>query len=229
MIQVKNLIKTFTSGEVALTVLKNLSFDVPTGQFLALTGRSGAGKSTTLYQISLLDHPTSGSITIDGQDVTAFDEHQRVRFRRDNFGFIFQDYALLPTLSAIENVILPMLMQGLDTPTAKKKGEQALVKVGLGDKLENLPSQLSGGQQQRVSIARSIVHNPKILFADEPTANLDTESSKVVLDIFQQLNKQSHLTIIMVTHEPEYAKLADRNISLLDGVITSDKLQKKGK
>lgn len=224
MITVKNLVKIFKTGETELIALDNLNFEVPLGQFLAITGISGSGKSTLLYQLSLLDHPNSGEIRIDKQLITNLDESERVKYRRDKFGFIFQDYALLPVLTAVENVMLPMLMQGLGKDAAKKKAEEALIKVNLSDKINNLPSQLSGGQQQRVSIARSIAHNPTILFADEPTANLDTNSSKVVLDIFKELNKQGQ-TIIMVTHEPEYAKLADRNIELLDGKMVRDKMK----
>lgn len=224
MITVKNLVKIFKTGETELIALDNLNFEVPLGQFLAITGISGSGKSTLLYQLSLLDPPNSGEIRIEKQLITSLDESERVKYRRDNFGFIFQDYALLPMLTAVENVMLPMLMQGLGKDAAEKKAEEALIKVNLSDKINNLPSQLSGGQQQRVSIARSIAHNPTILFADEPTANLDTNSSKVVLDIFKELNKQGQ-TIIMVTHEPEYAKLADRNIELLDGKIISDKMK----
>ena len=225
MIQVKHLVKKFKTGDTELIALKDLSFDVPSGQFLAITGRSGSGKSTLLYQLSLLDRPDEGDIIIDNQNVLALDEDKRVVFRRDNLGYIFQDYALLPMLTSIENVILPMLMQGIDKKIAIKNGLESLERVGLSDKSNNLPSQLSGGQQQRVSIARSIVHKPEILFADEPTANLDTESSDVVLDIFLKLNKEGQ-TIIMVTHEPEYAKLTDRTIELKDGKIISDKMQK---
>jgi putative ABC transport system ATP-binding protein len=227
MIQVKNLLKRFQMGETELVALNNLSFEIPTGQFIAITGRSGAGKSTLLYNISLLDKPTSGEILIDGQDIAALDDQKRVLYRRDYFGFIFQDYALLPTLTAKENVVLPMIMQKVDKETASAKAEKALDVVGLGGKLDNLPNQLSGGQQQRVSIARSIVHNPKILFADEPTANLDSESSKTVLDIFLRLNRDENLTIVMVTHEKDYAKLADRDIELFDGKIIKDTLQKQ--
>lgn len=228
MFEIKNLIKTFPAGESKITILKDLTFAIPAGQFVAITGKSGSGKSTTLYQLSLLDRPTQGTILRDGEDLTALSDTDQVTYRRDHFGFIFQDYALLPSLTAIENVMLPMLMQEIDHETALKKGTEALNNVGLKEKMHNLPSQLSGGQQQRVSIARSIVHNPAILFADEPTANLDTESSKVVLDIFLKLNKAGQ-TIIMVTHELEYAKLADRIIELRDGVIISDKITKKSK
>lgn len=221
MITVKNLVRKFQTGDTELIALKGLSFAVPTGQFMAITGRSGSGKSTLLYQLSLLDHPNEGTIVINEQTVTELTGAERVTFRRDHFGFVFQDYALLPMLTARENVILPMLMQGHHKTEAIKKGEEALARVGLQDKFDNLPSQLSGGQQQRVSIARSIAHNPQILFADEPTANLDTESSKLILDIFTELNRAGQ-TIIMVTHEPEYAKLTERIIELLDGKIVKD-------
>ncbi len=227
MITVKNLVRKFHMGDTELIALKNLTFEVPTGQFLAITGKSGAGKSTLLYNISLLDKPTEGSIIIDGQDVDTLDDKKCVIYRRDNFGFIFQEYALLSTLTARENVMLPLLMQGIETAKAKELAKHALERVELGDKLDNLPSQLSGGQQQRVSIARAITHNPKILFADEPTANLDTQSSKTILDIFLRLNKTENLTIVMVTHEEDYAKLADRGITLSDGDIIKDRIQRK--
>lgn len=227
MITVKNLTKKFSTGDLTLIALNDINFEVPTGQFIAITGRSGAGKSTLLYQLSLLDTSTSGDIFIDGQNVAGLNNQERVLYRRDHFGFIFQDYALLPTLTASENVMLPLLMQGIDPKTALKKAQDALNKVELNDKYLNLPSQLSGGQQQRVSIARSIVHDPKILFADEPTANLDTHSSETVLDIFLKLNKESKLTIVMVTHESDYAEIAHRRIELRDGSVITDKLQKR--
>ena len=226
MINVTKLVKTFQTGETNLVALKQVSFTIPSGQFLAITGRSGSGKSTLLYQLSLLDRPSNGSIVIEGKEVTDLTDTERIRYRRDNFGFIFQDYALLPTLTAKENVILPLIMQGIATETADKQAMAALERVGLAERMNNLPSQLSGGQQQRVSIARAIVHNPKILFADEPTANLDTESSKVVLDSFLQLNKKG-LTVVMVTHEKDYAKLGNRIIELLDGKIIRDTMMGK--
>jgi putative ABC transport system ATP-binding protein len=228
MITVKNLVKKFKTGEIEFIALNGLSFGVPRGQFLAITGRSGSGKSTLLYQLGLLDHPDKGVITIDNQVVTELDDLKRVVFRRDNLGFIFQDYSVLPMLTAKENVMLPMLAQGVEENIVAKKAIEVLTKVGLGKKVDNLPSQLSGGEQQRVSIARAIIHNPKILFADEPTANIDTESSKDVLDIFLKLNREGQ-TVVMVTHEPEYAKLADREIKLSDGKIISDKMLNKSK
>ena len=225
MIKIKNITKIFHIGDTELVALKNITFDVPAGQFLAITGLSGSGKSTFLYQLSLLDTPNKGIISIENINVSEFSSDERVSYRLSNLGYIFQDYAILPSLTARENVMMPLLMRGVPEHLAAKKAEEALAKVDLQDKFENLPSQLSGGQQQRVSIARAIVHEPKILFADEPTANLDTVSSDTVLQIFLDLHKQGQ-TIIMVTHEPEYAKLAQRNIELRDGSIISDRLQK---
>lgn len=219
MIQVKKLYKSFKSGDLSeLVVLKGISLDVKAGEFLAVTGRSGSGKSTLLYQLGLLDQPNSGSIVIDGVETANLTNNERTQMRLENLGYVFQDYALIPSLTALENVIIPLLMQGLTKSQATTKAKKAMERVGLGDKLINLPSQLSGGQQQRVSIARAIGHDPKIIFADEPTANLDSETSKVVLDVFVELNKAGQ-TIVMVTHEPEFAELADHVITLADGEI----------
>ncbi len=225
MITVKDVTRIFTIGDNTLTALKKISFSVPGGQFLAITGMSGSGKSTLLYQLSLLDTPNQGTVTIEDIDTTKLTSEEKISFRLKNLGYIFQDYAILPMLTAKENVMMPLLMQGLDESVAQKKAIDALMKVDLQDRLDNLPSQLSGGQQQRVSIARAIVHNPKILFADEPTANLDSESSEKVLDIFLDLHRQGQ-TIIMVTHESEYAKLAQRNIELKDGIIINEIVKK---
>jgi putative ABC transport system ATP-binding protein len=225
MIKIKNLTKIFTLGENTLIAVNNLSFLVPSGQFLAITGISGSGKSTLLYQLSLLDRPNQGTISIDDVDTSKLTSGERISYRLKNLGYIFQDYAILPMLTAKENVMLPLLMQGVKENIAQEKAKDALLKVDLQDRLDHLPSQLSGGQQQRVSIARAIVHNPKILFADEPTANLDTESSETILKIFLNLHKQGQ-TIIMATHEMDYAKLAQRNIELRDGIIIRDTFNK---
>jgi putative ABC transport system ATP-binding protein len=218
IISVKNLIKTYKSGQKEVQVLKGLSLEVEKGQFVAITGRSGSGKSTLLYQLGLLDYPNSGEIIIDGVNAHDLDESERVNFRLKELGYVFQDYALVPELSAIENVAVPIMMQGKTKLEAYKIGERALERIGMKDRLYNLPSQLSGGEQQRVSIARAIAHDPKIIFADEPTANLDSETADTVLDAFLELNKQGQ-TIIMVTHEPEYARLTHKIFKLNDGII----------
>jgi len=220
MIEVKNLMKTFRDGDTETSVLKGIDFKAEDGEFISIMGRSGAGKSTFLYQLSLLDDPTSGQISIDGVDTHTMKLEEKTIFRLANFGYVFQDYALLPELTTVENVVLPLLMQNIEKAKAYDKAKEALLKVGLSHRLKNLPSQLSGGEQQRVSIARAIVNHPKILFADEPTANLDNESSSIVMDIFSGLHKEGQ-TIIMVTHEEQYAKLTQKIIRFDDGKIVS--------
>lgn len=225
MIKIKNLTKTFQSGEQTIVAIDHLAFSVPEGQFLTITGKSGSGKSTLLYQLGLLDMPTEGEVYIDDMEVINIPEKERTMIRLNDLGYIFQDYAILPSLTALENTLLPLLMQGFSDKEAETKAKRALERVGLLDRMNNLPSQLSGGQQQRVSIARAIAHNPKIIFADEPTANLDSETSKQVLEVFMNLNKEGQ-TIIMVTHEIEYAKQAHRTIMMADGKIISDVMNK---
>jgi putative ABC transport system ATP-binding protein len=221
MIQAKDLTKIFQSGDQQIIALNKLTFSVPEGQFLTITGKSGSGKSTLLYQLGLLDMPTAGQVIIDGRDLVPVSENERTMARLNDLGYIFQDYAILPTLTALENTVIPLLMQGYDIKEAEDKAKKALIRVGLADRMNNLPSQLSGGQQQRVAIARAIAHSPKIIFADEPTANLDSETSDQVIKTFLDLNKEGQ-TIVMVTHEPEYAKLAHRTILMADGKILSD-------
>lgn len=221
MITTKGLERTFTSGSVETRVLKGIDFVAKDGEFIAIMGRSGAGKSTLLYQLSLLDYPTGGTLTIDGVDTHTMKEDERVNFRLYNFGYVFQDYALLPELTALENIALPLLMQNVPKKAAYAKAEKALDTMQLSHRLHNLPSQLSGGEQQRVSIARSVAHNPKVLFADEPTANLDNESSETVMKIFLELHKAGQ-TIIMVTHEEEYARRAGRLVVIDDGKILKE-------
>lgn len=221
IIEVKNLTKSFKSGDQELVVLNKMSFEIAKGEFFAITGRSGSGKSTLLYQLGLLDHPNSGEIIIDEVNVSLLGNEGRTKFRLKELGYVFQDYALVPELSAIENTVIPLLMQGLEKKEAYQKAEAALAKIGLGGRLNNLPNQLSGGEQQRVSIARAIAHDPKIIFADEPTANLDSETADTVMKAFIDLNQQGQ-TIIMVTHEPEYAALTRRAIKIGDGKILAD-------
>lgn len=213
--------KSFHTGDTELVVLNQMSFEIEAGDFFAITGRSGSGKSTLLYQLGLLDHPNSGDIFIDGVNVVGLSKEERTKFRLRELGYVFQDYALVPELSAIENTVIPLLMQGLEKDEAYAKAENALQRIGLGERLNNLPNQLSGGEQQRVSIARAIAHDPKIIFADEPTANLDSETADKVMKTFLELNALGQ-TIIMVTHEPEYAGLTKRVIKIGDGKILAD-------
>ncbi len=221
MIEVKNLTKKFKNGEQEIVAINNLSFSVPSGQFLTISGRSGSGKSTLLYQMGLLDLPSEGEVYLDGVESINIDEETRTTMRLNDLGYIFQDYAIIPYLTALENTVLPLLMQGYSQTESEELSKKALSKLGILDRMNNLPSQLSGGQQQRVAIARAIAHDPKIIFADEPTANLDSETAQNVIDAFVELNKEGQ-TIIMVTHEPEYAKVAHRTIVMADGVIIDD-------
>ena len=212
------LTRKYKSGMGEIIALNHVDFTMYKGEFLAITGRSGSGKSTLLYQLGLLDKPTEGKIQIAGKDVLNVDEDTRTYMRLSELGYVFQDYAVIPSLTALENVVLPLLMLRVPKKEAYKKAEEALKKVGLSDRSKNYPSQLSGGQQQRVAIARAIAHEPKILFADEPTANLDSETSDVILNVFLELHKAGQ-TILMVTHEHDYALKADGIIELSDGKI----------
>ncbi len=222
MIEIRNLVKNYSSGQIVTPVLHDINLDIKSGEFLAIMGKSGAGKSTLLYQISLLDLPTSGSITIDGIKTEEFSDKERTTFRLKRLGYIFQDYALLPELSAVENVLVPLLMQDISMKDARVKALAALEAVGLSHRANNRPSQLSGGEQQRVSIARAMAQEPDILFADEPTANLDSASGQGVIQVMSELHKKKNQTIIMVTHEHEYALSADRIIHLEDGKIVRE-------
>ncbi|KKQ86488.1 MAG: putative ABC transporter, ATP-binding protein [Parcubacteria group bacterium GW2011_GWF2_38_8] len=226
MIEIRNLKKTFKDGENTTEVLKGIDFVAESGEFVAIMGRSGAGKSTFLYQMSLLDEPTEGEIFIDKRNMGSLTINEKTYFRLSELGYVFQDYALLPEMDALENVALPLLMQDMSEKKAYEEATEALIKVGLGKRLRNLPGQLSGGEQQRVSIARAIAHEPRILFADEPTANLDNESSRIIMDIFKELHEAGQ-TIIMVTHETEYSKFAGRIIHLDDGRVVKELLVEK--
>lgn len=218
MIQIENLKKTYP-GKNPTQALKNISFSIKRGEFLAIMGRSGSGKSTFLHQLGLIDIPTEGKITIDNVDVLALSESEKTRFRLTYLGYVFQEYALIPELTALENTYLPSSALEKNGNNYKKRAENVLEVVGLKDRLDHFPHELSGGEQQRVAIARAIINNPKIIFADEPTANLDSISSKVVLDLFQKLKNEFKQTIVMVTHEPEDKKYTDRILWLKDGSI----------
>lgn len=216
MIEVVDLVKTYPT-KVPTLALRGVTFDIKAGEFVSLMGRSGSGKSTLLHQLGLLDTPTSGSVRIDGVDVLALSDTERTRFRLNSLGYIFQEYALIAELTAFENVLLPAM--ALEGNHDKEHATKLLELVGLGDRLDHYPSELSGGEQQRVAIARSLVNKPKILYADEPTANLDSENAKLILELFVQLNEELNQTILMVTHEPDDKKYVDRIIHMKDGLL----------
>jgi putative ABC transport system ATP-binding protein len=218
IIEVKNLTKTY-GGSVPTHALKDVNFSIEKGEFVAIMGRSGCGKSTLLHQLGILDNPSSGDIYIDGVNIVSFTNADKTNFRLKRLGYVFQEYALLPELTAIESVYLPLMMSGVSREEYIKRAKDVLIEVGLEKRFNHLPKEMSGGEQQRVAIARALINKPTILFADEPCANLDSESSETVLKLFKQLNKELKQTIIMVTHEPEDKKYVDRVIWMKDGVI----------
>ncbi len=222
LIRATDIHKSFGTGDLTTTVLNGIDITVHEGEFLVIMGKSGAGKSTLLYQLSLLDRPTSGSLSITDVDVLVLSEQEQTSFRLNTLGFVFQDYALVPDLTAEENVILPLLMRGIHSHKAREIARSAIDDVGMGGKYGNLPGQLSGGEQQRISVARATAGRPKILFADEPTANLDTASGESVINLITKLNKEDRQTVVMVTHEREYATNADRIVHLEDGRIVHE-------
>lgn len=219
MISIKGVTRKYKNGKIEVEVLKGVDLDIKKGEFVAIMGKSGAGKSTLMYQMSLLDIPSSGSINVDNSNTLLLDEKERTDFRLRELGYVFQDYALVPELTAEENIAIPLIMQGVSESEARSMAHDSLVRVDMKGKNNNRTNQLSGGEQQRVSIARAIVQKPKILFADEPTANLDSASSDVVIDIFRDLHQKGQ-TIVMVTHELEYTKYCDRIVFMEDGKIT---------
>jgi putative ABC transport system ATP-binding protein len=219
IIHATGITRTFGNGDLLVHILKGIDVTVAEGEFIAIMGKSGAGKSTLMYQLSVLDEPTAGEITIDGVDVIALDEQERTAFRLNTLGYVFQDYALVPDLSAEENVMLPLLMKGQDWKQASENACGALDAVGLEGKYKNLPGQLSGGEQQRVSIARAVAGKPKIIFADEPTANLDSISGRQIIELITSLNRDNNQTVVMVTHEREYAMGCNRIIHMEDGLV----------
>jgi putative ABC transport system ATP-binding protein len=221
MISARELTKIY-DGKVATVALSNVSFDIGRGEFVAVMGRSGSGKSTLLHQLGLLDKPTSGDLEIDGVDVLRLSDSQRTGFRLSSLGYVFQEYALVAELTALENVYLPAFALGIRDGDYRTRAGELLETVGLGHRLKHYPHELSGGEQQRVAIARSLVNRPKVLFADEPTANLDSASSRTVLELFKQLNGEMQQTIVMVTHEIEDRRYVDRVIWLRDGVLDHD-------
>ncbi len=226
MIKVQKLEKMYLDGEVKTYALKGVSFTIKEGEFVAIMGPSGSGKSTLLHQLGLLDEPTNGSYFIDETNLLTLSTYQKSLFRLNYLGYVFQEFALLGELTIIENVALPLFMQNIPKLTALRTAGEILAQVGLQDRLEALPSQISGGQQQRVAIARALVGKPKIIFADEPCANLDTENSNQILQLFKKLNTSMRQTIVMVTHEDAHTEYVSRVMSLRDGLIVSDRFRR---
>ena len=207
------------SGGREITVLRDTTFDLEPGAFLAITGPSGSGKSTLLGLLAGLDRPTGGRVVLDGHDLAALTEDGRARVRAEAVGFVFQSFHLIPTLTARENVQVPLELRGED---GRARAEELLERVGLGDRGHHYPAQLSGGEQQRVAVARAFAHRPKILFADEPTGNLDAANGQNVIALLGELNREQGTTLVLVTHDPDLARLAHRVIRLRDGTVVED-------
>ena len=223
VISVRNLIKTYIVGEVEVRALRGVTVDVQSGEFVAITGPSGSGKSTLMHILGCLDRPTSGQYVLDGQDVSRMSKDQLAEVRNKKIGFVFQGFNLLSRTTALDNVELPLLYRGgIRTAERHRRAMEALSAVGLGKRSDHHPNQLSGGQQQRVAIARALITQPSILLADEPTGNLDTRTSIEVMGIFQRLNKERGITVLLITHERDIAEYGTRIISCRDGHIVSD-------
>lgn len=223
IIQVKNLKRYYDSEKVLVKALNGVSFEIEKGEFVGIMGPSGSGKTTMLRVLGLIDSPTNGEYSVKGLNVEDLEETERTYYRLTQLGYVFQDYALINEMSALENVYVLSLMEGKSKKEAVATAKKALEDVGLGNMLNRIPNELSGGEKQRVAIARAISEKPSILFADEPCANLDTKTSAQVLDIFKALNKKYGLTIVMVTHEDWHIKYISRLIQLRDGLIVSDR------
>lgn len=222
VIQLDHIHKTYTMGDVDVHALRGVSLTIRPGEFVAIMGASGSGKSTTMNIIGCLDRPTRGTYILDGEDVSRMSKDERADIRCQKIGFVFQGFNLLSRTSALENVELPMLYLGVDAAQRRQRAMEALAAVGLAGREQNHPNQLSGGQQQRVAVARSLVNNPALILADEPTGNLDSRTSVEVMEIFQRLNRERGITLVLVTHEPDIAQYADRVIVFKDGKIKSD-------
>ena len=220
MLSTSNLTKEYQSGTHRLTVLRDVNFTIDQGEFVAIVGPSGSGKTTLLGLLAGLDTPSRGSVHLDGSDLTALDEDARARLRGEKVGFVFQSFQLISTLTAIENVQVPLELRGENH--AAERAADLLKRVGLGDRLDHFPTQLSGGEQQRVAIARAFSNGPRILFADEPTGNLDSDTGLRIVELLESLNRESGSTIVLVTHDLALARRAGRIIRLSDGLVVSD-------
>ena len=218
-IEGKNIVKDFELGNTTTRVLKDVSIKVLKGEFVSIMGQSGSGKSTLLYILGGLDTPTRGTVTMNGIDISKFNDEKMSKIRRQKIGFVFQFYNLIPNLNVEENIMLPLLLDGKKARDYRKQLDEILEVVGLTDRRKHTPRELSGGQQQRVAIARALIGNPEILFADEPTGNLDSATGAEIMDLLRAINRDSGQTILMVTHSPEAAKSSNRVITVKDGMI----------
>src|SRR6478672_846731 len=222
VIKLDHIHKTYTMGDMEVHALRGVSLTINEGEFVAIMGASGSGKSTTMNILGCLDRPTRGTYILDGEDVSQMSKDERADIRCQKIGFVFQGFNLLSRTSALENVELPMLYLGVDAATRHARALEALAAVGLAGREQNHPNQLSGGQQQRVAVARSLVNKPALILADEPTGNLDSRTSIEVMEIFQRLNRERGITLVLVTHEPDIAEYAQRVVVFKDGKIKSD-------
>lgn len=229
LIELKDIRKTYVMGDIKLPVLKGITMSVEKGDMVALTGVSGSGKSTLMNILGCLDRPTSGEYWLDGEEISRLSNDGRADVRNRKIGFVFQNFNLLPRTSALENVIMPLgyTASHLSEKQMLERGKAMLERVGLADRMAHEPARLSGGQQQRVAIARALVNNPSILFADEPTGNLDTKMSEEILRIFNEINSSEGVTIVLVTHEADVANSAKRIVRLVDGEIADDTVIRK--
>lgn len=227
LLEARHLTKTYRLGDIAVDALRDVSLHIEKGEFIAVMGPSGSGKSTFMNILGCLDKPTSGQYLMDGMDVAHLDRDELASIRNKKIGFVFQGFNLLPRTSAVENVELPMLYDGLSSGERRQRASAALAKVGLAGREDHHPNQLSGGQQQRVAIARALVNNAPIILADEPTGNLDTKTSVEIMELFEKLNEEAGITVILVTHEKDIAEFSKRQIFFRDGSVVSDGATKK--
>ena len=222
VIQVRNLQKVYVMGEEKVVALKNINLDIMRGEICCIFGTSGSGKSTLLNQLAGLEKPTAGEVRIGGVPVSRLDENGLAAFRQKHVGFVFQSYNLLPELTAAENVAMPLMFRGIPKDVRELEAKKMLCRVGLGDRMNHYPGQMSGGQQQRAGIARAFITRPAVVFADEPTGNLDSKTTREVMEMIRKFARTFHQTIVLVSHDPDMTKYADRIVTLLDGEIVSD-------
>lgn len=222
VVKIENATRVYKIGAVETQALRGVDLTIDRGEFTALVGPSGSGKTTLLQLIGCLDQPTNGAVWVDGKDVTRLDRNQRADMRRGHIGFIFQFFALIPTLSAYENIEMPLLLNGHNPKERRERVLELLEAVGLSDRANNRPDQMSGGQQQRIAIARALAPKPALILADEPTANLDTANGEQVMEIMTRLNQETGVTFVFATHDPRVIKFAKRVVTLRDGVIVED-------